>query len=175
MVVARQARDPDLLDQRRPQLAAGPGRTAPGQEDVSSRPRAVVVQVQDTLLPPIGPTCGRLADQDPVVYYGGAQHHEDVGGVVVRHVVWGVVPVVPVDHVAQHGVQVADVGHDEVDPAAAVDRVVAVLAFEPVRVGAAPDQIVAAAAENLVLARTAVDFIRRAARVSKGVLSISRT
>ena len=62
----------------------------------------------------------------------------------------------------------------DVNARAAIQLIVAVLAFEPVRVRATPDLVVAAAAEELILAAAAHEQIIRAGYRSLRVHRVSR-
>jgi hypothetical protein len=140
----------DALQQR----LADAGRAAPGHEDVAP----VVVEMQDALRTTVVATGGRLADDDVVAHHRGAQHHQDVGGVVVGDIGELVVAEMAVDGVAILAIERADVAHDQVDAAAAVNRVDAVLAFQPVGIATTPGDVRTAAAEDLVFAGAAMAF-----------------
>ena len=100
---------------------------------------------------------GHFLAQLQVVVQVGAFDQQDVGGVVVEHVAFALVAVVALDDVTEDAVGQACIHQDHVDAGAAVQFIVAVLALDPVGVGAAPEHVVAAATEQLVLAAATIE------------------
>ena len=91
---------------------------------------------------------GRLAQPDGVGEVG-AGDQQDVGGVVVDSVALRAIAEMAVDGLtAEHGVGCAHVEHEHIDATAAEQLVAAVLAFEAVRIRAAPELIGATAAKQ---------------------------
>ena len=84
-------------------------------------------------------------------------HEQDVGGVVIENIAGGEVSIVAVKIVTEHiviffqlkGVRInahADIKDHDIDPAAAIKVIVAVLTLKPVTISATPEGIVSAAA-----------------------------
>ncbi len=155
-VVAAEAGDADLLHEGTLR------RVAPREEECAP----VVEDLH-------GARIDGLPHQDHVVAIRPVDH-EDVGGVVVVRFALGGVAEVAVDAVAGDGVGGVHVGAEEVDPRAAEHHVGAVLAFQRVRVGAAPHLVVAAAAIEIVEAVAAEDAVGTARDRRLGAGAVAR-
>ena len=156
VVVAAQALDPELFDQRRLRRVGG----APHCGDVAGREARRDRILADVL--DVEPAIRGLAQRDRVVVVG-ALDDQDVGGVVVGDIVLQFVAEVTVeglvDACRQGVISRVDVEHEVVDAAAAIERVDTVLAFQPVAVGTTPKLIVAAAAVELILPTAAEQLV----------------
>ena len=89
------------------------------------------------------------------VALGRTLDQQDVGSVVVGPVALAAITEVPVERLAVFGVVGVGVEFDYVDPATAADRVVVVLAFQPIRISTAPHLVLSAAAIEVILAGVA--------------------
>ena len=167
-VVAQQARHPELFNQ---QVVA----ILPLRLEGALEQGVAGVQRIDRLvghLQQVG--VGRVLHQPDAVVLRTALDQQDVGGVVVRDVALALVAEVAVEVLGRCVDRIgrARVEHQHVDGGATVQRVAAVLAFQPVGVGAAPEGVVAATAQQLVFTAAAKQHIGPADQGGLGVLGV---